>query len=61
VNQLEISQDLLGRPEIEPDFFDKEITKMNHGCSTMIPNGIVRNGTRKVLLVERKCTRAGPG
>ena len=36
---------------------------MNHGCSTTIPrpNGKVRNGTRKVLLVRRKHAWADPG
>ena len=62
-NWLEISQDLLGRLEIEPDFLDKVITKMNHRCSTTIPrpNVKVRNGTRKVPLVQRKRTWADPG
>jgi len=55
-NRLEICQDLLGRLEIEPDFLDKVKQEMNHGCSTTIqrPNGKVRNGTRKVLLIRRK-------
>ena len=36
---------------------------MNHGCLTTIlrPNGKVRNGTRKVLLVRRKHAWADPG
>ena len=36
---------------------------MNHGCSTTIPrpNGKVRNGTLKVLLVWRKHAWADPG
>ena len=36
---------------------------MSHGCSTTIPrpNGKVRNGTRKVLLVIRKHAWADPG
>ena len=36
---------------------------MNHGCSTTIPrpNGKVRNGIRKVLLVRRKHAWADPG
>jgi len=35
---------------------------MNHGCSTPIrrPNGKVRNGTRKVLLVRKKARMSGP-
>ena len=36
---------------------------MNHGCSTTIPrpDGKVRNGTRKVLLVRKKHAWADPG
>ena len=36
---------------------------MDHGCSTTIPrpNGKVRNGTRKVLLLRRKHAWADPG
>ena len=36
---------------------------MNHGCSTTIPrpNGKVRNGTLKVLLVRRKHAWTDPG
>ena len=55
-NRLVICQDLVGRLEIEPNFLHKVITGDDHGCSTRIPrpNGKVRNGTRKVLLVRRK-------
>ena len=36
---------------------------MNHGCLSTIlrPNGKVRNGTRKVLLIQRKHAWADPG
>ena len=49
-NRLEICQDLLGRLEIEPNFLDKVIT----GDESWVFDGKVRNGTRKVLLIQRK-------
>ena len=61
-NRLEICQDLLGRLEIEPNFLHKVIT----GYETWVfdydpePNGKVRNGTRKFLLIQRKHAWADP-
>ena len=52
-NRLEICQDLLGRLKIEPNFLDKVITG-DESSTIPRPNGKVRNGTRKVLLIRRK-------
>jgi len=49
-NGLEICQDLLGRLKIEPNFLDKGVRII----TILRPNGKVRNGTRKVLLIRRK-------